>query len=752
MRMLRNRIYYRVKPFVPQSVRTTIRRKYALYQRTRTAGVWPIIPGSERRPISWPGWPGGKQFALVLTHDVETAVGLQRCSKLMALEQEVGFRSSYNFVPEGDYTVSKELLDALRSQGFEVGVHDLKHDGLLYKSRHEFSNRAKRINHYLSEWQAEGFRSAFMLNQLDWLHDLNICYDASTFDTDPFEPQPQGQETIFPFWVNRPPLRKSEVTGLGMRSTCEMSYPESVRSSTGYVELPYTLPQDSTLFVLLQEKTPEMWMQKLEWLAQNGGMALVITHPDYMSFNGSRSGSEYPVTLYRQFLERVREQYAGAYWHALPKEVAAYARKVVCPHNVSSPALPVGSTIDISSGEVARLANRWRLRGKRGAVVLFSHYPSDPRPRRAAQALREEGVSLDFICLRKDKTDPIRETHNGINIIRIPIKRERGGKWSYMRQYSLFILAAAIQLTARSLRRRYDFVHVHNMPDVLVFSAIVPKLFGARVLLDLHDPVPELMQTIFDLPSDSIAVRILRRLEKWSIRFADRVITVNQACKQVYSARSCPADKITVIVNSPDENAFRFSPVSANGHHRKDFTILYHGSLFPRNGFDVAADAFAKVRRSIPEARLIVCGERTPFFAQTMDAAAKGGFADRIEYLGVKDRPGIAAVIKDCDVGVIPNRRSIFAEVNTPTRIFECLALGKPVIAPRTRGICDYFSEDDLIFFELGNADDLARQIEFVYSAPGQAEKIVQRGQNVYRSHSWAHQRVNLIDLVSNLL
>jgi glycosyltransferase involved in cell wall biosynthesis len=752
MRMLRNRIYYRIKPFVPQSVRTTIRRKYALYQRTRTADVWPIIPGSERRPISWPGWPGGKQFALVLTHDVETAVGLQRCSQLMALEQEVGFRSSYNFVPEGEYTVSKELRDALRSQGFEVGVHDLKHDGLLYKSRHEFSNRAKRINHYLREWHAEGFRSAFMLNQLDWLHDLDICYDASTFDTDPFEPQPQGQETIFPFWVNRPPLRKSEVTGFGVRSTCEMSYPESVRSSTGYVELPYTLPQDSTLFVLLQEKTPEMWMQKLEWLAQNGGMALVITHPDYMSFNGSRSGSEYPVTLYRQFLERVREQYAGAYWHALPKEVASYTRRVTVGRGNSAASSNGGAVATLDSGEPAKLANRWRLRGKRGAVVLFSYYPSDSRPRRAAQALRQEGVSIDFICLRRDKTESAREVDNGINIIRIPIKRERGGKWSYIRQYALFILGAFGHLSARSLKRRYDFIHVHNMPDVLVFSAIVPKLQGARILLDLHDPVPELMETIFDLPSDSAAVRSLRKLEKWSIRFADHVITVNKACKQIYTARSCPADKITVVVNSPEETVFGFRPPSRNGHDRKDFSILYHGSLLPRNGFDIAIDALAKIRRSIPEARLVVCAERTPFFAQTMDAAAKRSLADRIEYLGVKNRADMAAIIKNCDVGIIPNRRSVFADLNTPTRIFECLALGKPVIAPRTRGICDYFAESDLVFFEVGNADDLARQLEFVYSDPAEAEKIVHRGQRVYQNNSWSHQHANLIHAVSGLL
>jgi glycosyltransferase involved in cell wall biosynthesis len=750
--MLRNRIYYSIKPFIPQSVRTGLRRGFAVYQRKKTAGTWPIIPGSERRPTAWPGWSGGKQFALVLTHDVETAVGLQRCHGLMALEEEMGFRSSYNFVPEGEYEVSKDLRDRLRSNGFEVGVHDLKHDGRLYKSHREFSNRAIRINHYLRDWQADGFRSAFMLNELDWLHELDICYDASTFDTDPFEPQPQGQETIFPFWVNRPPLRKSEVQCFGTRSTCEMLYPDSGSSRAGYIELPYTLPQDSTLFLLLKENTPEIWLKKLEWLAQNGGMALVITHPDYMSFSGSGSRADYPVELYRQFLEHIRDKYSGAYWHALPKEVAAYARQVTLTSSVRLERTPDGAGVNLTNGEAAKLANSWRLRGKRGAVVLFSYYPSDPRPRRAAQALRQEGVNLDFICLRKDETEPARETDNGINVIRIPIKRERGGKWSYVRQYCLFILAAFSYLTRRSLRRRYNFVHVHNMPDVLVFSAIVPKLLGARILLDLHDPVPELMQTIFDLPSKSVTVRLLKALERLSTRFADHVVTVNEACKRVYSSRSCPADKITVVINSPDESVFEFRNPSRNGQGRKEFNVLYHGSLLARNGFDVAVEALSKLRRSIPEARLVVCGERTPFFAQTMDLAAKRGLADSIDYLGVKDRSGIATAIANCDVGVIPNRRSVFAELNTPTRIFECLALGKPVIAPRTRGICDYFAEDDLVFFEVGDADDLAHQLEFIYFNPESAEKIIERGQKVYRTHSWLHQRVNLIDVVSRLL
>ena len=312
--MLRNRIYYWLKPFVPQSIRTAIRRKLAMRLRKQNEDVWPIMPGSERAPENWPGWPEGKKFAFVLTHDVESEAGLGRCRSLMELELHLGFRSSFNFIPEGSYRVPAELRQELTANGFEIGIHDLRHDGHLFASRRKFKRSAAKINGYAREWGASGFRSGFMLRNLDWLHDLDVQYDASTFDTDPFEPQPDGRHTIFPFWVPHP-------------NGSSINPGRSVinRSSGGYVEVPYTLPQDFTLFVLLQEKTPEIWLRKLDWIAQHGGMALVDVHPDYLSFNGALVGPmEYPVAHYKSFLDYVSLQYKGAFWNATPSKVAQF--------------------------------------------------------------------------------------------------------------------------------------------------------------------------------------------------------------------------------------------------------------------------------------------------------------------------------------------------------------------------------------------------------------------------------------------
>lgn len=302
MRLARE-FYYDVKPFLPFPFRLAMRRVLARIQLKSASSHWPIFPAAGTPPPDWSGWPEGKQFALVLTHDVESGLGARNCEALMRLEMKCGFRSSFNFIPEGSYSVSRELIELLKQNGFEVGVHDLHHNGKLYRSRKLFDRAVPRINFYLREWEAVGFRSGFMHRNLEWLHALDIEYDMSTFDTDPFEPQPDGAHTIFPFFVSN-------------------------GSSRGYVELPYTLPQDSTLFLLLNQKDISIWKRKLDWVAERGGMALVNVHPDYIHF-GDQGGSNYafPFARYEELLEYVRDTYSGRFCCMLPKEVAAFVKQ-----------------------------------------------------------------------------------------------------------------------------------------------------------------------------------------------------------------------------------------------------------------------------------------------------------------------------------------------------------------------------------------------------------------------------------------
>jgi glycosyltransferase involved in cell wall biosynthesis len=721
--MFSNKLYYGVKPWVPLYVRRTVRRWFASSKRARTGQVWPILPGSDTPPSGWRGWPNGKKFAFVLTHDVEGAGGLAKCRQLMDMEMKFDFRSSFNFIPEGKYRVPKELREELTANGFEVGVHDLRHDGKLYQSRQEFAANAARINGYLKEWKAVGFRAGFMLHNLEWLHDLDVEYDCSTFDTDPFEPQPEGVATIFPFWKEGPHGR-------------------------GYVELPYTLPQDSTLFLLFGEPNPDLWLRKLDWVANHGGMALVNVHPDYMQFEGGKLNLRtFPADFYAGLLQYVRAKYGDSFWHARPKEVAAWYAKTdsAKASTVRAPAL-----VAKSSGADERKPS---LTPGRLAVVLYSYYLIDPRPRRETEALAEAGMEADVICLRRDSSEPSFERVDGVNIHRVALSHQRRGHGGYIFRYGYFFLCAFCRLTLWSLRGNLRLVHVHNMPDFLVFSALVPRLRGAKIILDLHDPMPELYCGIYVVREKHFVYRLLCRIERWSVAFADKVLTPNLAFKELFASRSGAADKMEIIMNSPRPAIFDSQkyepPVHAPG---QTFTLMYHGLLVERHGLDLAIQAMSRLNGEAPGLKLEIYGDRTDYVDRIERQVEELKIGQSVHFHGYKTQTEIAQAIGGIDLGIIPNRLNDFTNINFPTRIFEYLAMNKPVLVPRTKGVTDYFGEDEILFFTPGDIDDLGRKMAWACNHPSELLTMMERGREVYRRNSWPAQERRLLGVAERLL
>jgi len=296
-------LYYFIKPILLRRLQIAVRRAILKKKLPHVQGIWPINETAGTTPVNWNGWPEGKKFALLITHDVETSRGMNRCRELAKLDLKYGIKSSFNIVP-CKYTVPITTVRWLQNQGFEVGVHDYNHDGKLYRSRKIFDRRAAIINRYLKEWNATGFRSAAMHHKLDWISTLDISYDCSTFDTDPFEPQPDGVNTIFPYWYQNPITEKE------------------------FVEIPYTLPQDFTLFVIKGDKDCSIWKEKLKWIAEKGGMATVIVHPDYINFDtlGKKRFDEYQKELYSEFLNYINEEYKGQFYNPLPGELASFIK------------------------------------------------------------------------------------------------------------------------------------------------------------------------------------------------------------------------------------------------------------------------------------------------------------------------------------------------------------------------------------------------------------------------------------------
>jgi len=284
------RFYYRfLRPVMPIRIRQWLQKS----QSHDVSEQW-YLPLSlmdqirqDRNIKSEDIWPESAKYAFVLTHDVETSEGMQHIARIADAEEELGFRSSGNLVPY-KYKIDAGLVSDLQSRGFEIGIHGYNHDGQLYSSKRVFKKRASAINQAIDKYQAVGFRSPMVHRNLNWLQDLNIEYDSSCFDIDPFQAAPGGVGIIWPFVAGK------------------------------FIELPYTLPQDHTLFIKLGERTGKIWMDKLNYIQKHQGMAMMLTHPDYLI--GHRE-----TEIYLNFLKHVRD--AGDYWHATPRAISQWWRR-----------------------------------------------------------------------------------------------------------------------------------------------------------------------------------------------------------------------------------------------------------------------------------------------------------------------------------------------------------------------------------------------------------------------------------------
>jgi glycosyltransferase involved in cell wall biosynthesis len=696
--MLLNRAYYFLKPIMPWRLRLALRRWRADRRRAAFAEVWPIDSKAARIPPGWPGWPDGKRFALVLTHDVEGGKGVSRVEQLMNLELKHGFRSSFNFVPEDEYRVPDTLREKLDQASFEVGVHGLEHDGKLYSSKPTFAAKALRIKEYLRRWNSSGFRSPLMQHKLEWLHMLDVEYDSSTFDTDPFEPEPDGVCTIFPFWVPGP-------------------------NEGGFVELPYTLVQDFTLFGILREPTIDIWKQKLDWIAEHGGMALINTHPDYMCFNGQPALDEFPVSRYEEFLRYVREKYEGSYWSALPREVARYYRDRV--------PLPSRNT------------------RKKVCMVAYTGYESDNRVRRYAETLVERGDQVDVIAITVASSGPEKEV-NGVTVHRV---QHRENNERNMRTYAWrllhFLAGSSALLTRLHKRNRYDVIHIHNMPDFLVFAAWYPKMTGAKLILDIHDLVPELFANKFRTKFKLVYLGLLRAIEKMSAHFVDHVIVSNHLWYEKVVARSVPAAKCSVVINHVDLKLF-----SQHARTRTDgrFIVLFPGSVQWHQGLDIAIEAFARVKTEVPNAEFhIYCGAGGDREVDLREQARRLHLEDSIKFCGGISLDKVAQLIANADLGVVPKRADSFGNEAYSTKIMEFMSQGVPVVVSRTKVDTFYFEEGVVHFFRSGDSQDMAQAMLHVIRDRDLRESLAARGYEYVERHGWGQKKKEYLDLIDSL-
>ena len=301
------RAYYLVRPALPVSVRKHLQKLHLRTWNKVQFPHWPVDYTVDRiieklvllelkrkrvetMPFIW-FWPEGMSSTAIMTHDVETKAGRDFCTTLMDMDDAFGVKSSFQIIPEVRYPVSRAFLDEIKTRGFEVNVHDLNHDGHLFQERAEFMRRAAKINDYLREWGACGFRSAIMYRNQDWLEALDVAYDMSVPNAAHLDPQRGGCCTVMPYSVGK------------------------------LIELPVTMTQDYSLFNILGSYSTELWRKQIELVIERHGLISFIVHPDYVIEERARA-------TYNQLLEHLSElRSERTLWVALPRDVHQWWRQ-----------------------------------------------------------------------------------------------------------------------------------------------------------------------------------------------------------------------------------------------------------------------------------------------------------------------------------------------------------------------------------------------------------------------------------------
>ncbi len=386
------------------------------------------------------------------------------------------------------------------------------------------------------------------------------------------------------------------------------------------------------------------------------------------------------------------------------------------------------------------------MKMKRILMVVYSYFPQDVRPRREAEALINAGYTVDIICLRLPDQTKIENIY-GVNTYRVNITKSKSSRRKYIFLYASFFIRSFFLLNRLFLKNRYGVIHVHNMPDFLVFLSVIPKLFSSKVILDLHDPTPEMLMTKYAEDKSSKLTKLLKWQEKVSIKFAHKIITTNKSFLDRFISRGCPADKINIVMNSPQESIFnKFINKSKEKSDENKYVVMYHGIIITRYGFEELLNAVNLLKDKIPglELRIYGTGEDLPIF---LEMVQKLNLENIVKYFGHVSIEKIVEIIPECDLGIIPNRLTPFTKINFPTRIFEYLHMKKPVVVPRTQGINDYFDESSIFYFDAGDAENLANVIFNSYSDSEKTKEVINKGYEIYQKHRWEIQSKNLLQI-----
>lgn len=383
----------------------------------------------------------------------------------------------------------------------------------------------------------------------------------------------------------------------------------------------------------------------------------------------------------------------------------------------------------------------------RVCMVAYTDYAGDTRIRREAEALVRRGDTVDMVCPHTDSLAG-RTSLDGVTLhFAGAFHYGPSGPFRYLLRYAAFLIAASRKVAR--LAERPDIVQVHTMPDFLVLAAWPARRRGARVILDVHDLVPELYQSKYGLRATHPVIRLLTWIERRSIAFADAAIAVHRPHRDALVRHGSPPEKLVEVMNSPDLRLI--------GPPRKDDEVdpsllVYHGTISKRHGLETAVRALDLARREHPELSLFIAGD--------------GDEVDRIEELVAELELGDAVTLRKGFVlleellptlrraggAVIPLLPDSFTRYMLPVKLLEYAAMRIPVIVTRTPTIEAYFDDSAVAFAEPGNPEALARQFVALYRDPVRRRSLAENAAAVIERHSWERERSRYLSLIDQLL
>jgi glycosyltransferase involved in cell wall biosynthesis len=381
-------------------------------------------------------------------------------------------------------------------------------------------------------------------------------------------------------------------------------------------------------------------------------------------------------------------------------------------------------------------------------MIAYTFYPRDPRVRREAEALASRGDSVDFICLREAGVASRRD-YEGVHLYPLSAGRYQGDSpLAYMVKYASFFLQSFVLVSYLFFRKRYDLIQVHTMPDFLVFAALVPKLFGAKVILDVHDLMPELYMCKFESGPRHIIIRLLTWVERRSIGFAHQAIAVHAPHRDALVAHGNKKQKFAILLNVPDPRIFH-----RNGTVRSDgkFRLIYHGTVARRHGLEVALKAVRVVKECIPDLEFVVigCGDDLPRIKQQAGEMGLGGC---VRFMGTMPVEELPNQLRQADVGIVPILYDAFTRYMLPLKLLEYVGMGIPCIVSQTETIRAYFDDEMVCFTKPGDDGELANHILELYQQPEQRARLVAKASEFNTAFNWPQQKENYFRVVDSLL